>query len=282
MAALHKNWAKQTLAQLPPKRKAVGKRAHLRCYIQLLREPTLHALLDQLKISHTDGCHQLFKLYFEVRLGHRVADAIILTGNDSLCHCYILEFKTCASPKFDINCQIRAAQHAEGCSQLRDMLSHLRWHVPAGPESCSISCHLVFKSQRGLKTLYSKSLFGASASIPASRSALHVLLSSLEDRAFKNTLLRHVARAKHDRCNLLGPKSQKHTAPRPKHPKPRKCAGRSALGQTGLRTPNPRKKQPPKNRARPRRAFPADTKQRSRARAGSSQRIPKGHKSRKS
>ncbi|AIU39545.1 nuclear protein UL24 [Equid gammaherpesvirus 5] len=144
------------LSKLPPKRKIAGQKAHLEMYKKLSKYASVGSLLKFLAIDHPCPTRCDVKIFFEVCLGHRIADCVILLSCGETRMCYIIELKTCMSDSTSMFNETRLCQRSQGLCQLSDALKFISYNAPSGRQKWHLVPHLIFKTQRGLKTLYTE------------------------------------------------------------------------------------------------------------------------------
>lgn len=144
------------LSRLPPKRKLAGQKAHLEMYRKLAKYSSVGHLLKFLAIDHPCPTRCQLKIFFEVCLGNRIADCVILLSCGETRLCYIIELKTCMSDSPSMYNETRLCQRSQGLCQLSDALRFISFNAPAGRQKWHLVPHLIFKSQRGLKTIYTE------------------------------------------------------------------------------------------------------------------------------
>lgn len=142
--------------QIPNKRKRAGKRAHILFYRKLKSYNNFSYVAKFLNIEHPCPKGIQFKMFFEVSLGHRIADCIIVTLSGETINCYIIELKTCMSNSDTMTLPIRQIQRLQGTSQLSDSVKYLQTFSPNGTTECAIIPLLLFKTQKSLKTIFSE------------------------------------------------------------------------------------------------------------------------------
>ncbi|AAB66432.1 hypothetical protein [Murine herpesvirus strain 4556] len=209
--------AKQLLNKLPKRRARAGKLAHVRCYRAMQGASNILQLLESLKIAHQITHPVGSRLFFEVTLGRRVVDAIIVVFSESSphIHCFLIELKTCKINFFNQHSTTREAQKVEGSNQLRDSAKALAVLAPVGTDPCRVTAHLIFKSQRGLNTLKSYTLNWMTHTVNTQKVALLNFLGLRADNELRACLTRGLPPAnspgsrRHHVC-LPEPKPQKH------------------------------------------------------------------------
>ncbi|AAO12362.1 unknown [Porcine lymphotropic herpesvirus 2] len=143
------------LSELPDKRKKAGVLAHKRFYKKMLQYGTFTHLSNFLNITHPCTNDVNFRIFFEVTLGSRIADCIVLAVSKQSKICYVIELKTSLGSKFILN-QVKAAQVSQGLAQLSDSTRYLCNHIPRDIQPWTIIPHLLFKCQKTLATIYSE------------------------------------------------------------------------------------------------------------------------------
>nr|ABO48400.1 nuclear protein UL24 [Wood mouse herpesvirus] len=208
--------AKQLLNKLPKRRARAGKLAHVRCYRAMQGASNILQLLESLKIAHQITHPVGSRLFFEVTLGRRVVDAIVVVFSESSphIHCFLIELKTCKINFFNHNSTTREAQRVEGSSQLRDSARALTLLAPVGTDPCRVTAHLIFKSQRGLHTLKSYTLTWMTHTINTKKVALLNFLGLNADNELRACLTKGLPPARslgrRSHVCLLDPKPPKH------------------------------------------------------------------------
>ncbi|AAC95544.1 fusion protein [Ateline gammaherpesvirus 3] len=145
---------KDALAQLPKTRKIAGNKAHIATYQKLIKYSAPTPLFKFLGISHPCAVQTKNQLFFEVRLGNRIADCIMLTSCGETRICYVIELKTCMTSSLDLSSDIRQTQRSQGLCQLADTVSFIQNYAPPGRQAWTVLPILIFKSQATLKTLH--------------------------------------------------------------------------------------------------------------------------------
>lgn len=120
----------QVFSNLPEKRKSIGKYNHLQIYKNLnIYKNNLHKLNSFLGNVFPSNIEQYkIKIYFEVKLGHRIPDCIIILISHNASLCYFLEFKTTyveSNTKTLCENKIHQAQYLQGLKQLNESISFL-------------------------------------------------------------------------------------------------------------------------------------------------------------
>ncbi|ARW78083.1 nuclear protein UL24 [Common bottlenose dolphin gammaherpesvirus 1 strain Sarasota] len=197
--------ANAVLGTLPARCKAAGKKAHLKVYRKLLGFKTLRGLSLFLDLGQPVESSAKHRIFFEVRLGRRIADCVLIVKTEDRGVCYIIELKTCMTQNVNIFSPIRQAQRLQGLAQLSDSVKFLRDALPSGPESWFIIPVLLFKSQGSFKTLHSETYQSSSQGARTSWERLTNFLFVREDDAVTGALRQNRRpRVVPDR-NLLGP-----------------------------------------------------------------------------
>ena len=150
-----------SLEYLPPVRRRIGQYNHLRIYKKILLLKSnfekLNFFLGNLfpEELHDSKIH----VYFEVRLGCRIPDCIIVFrhfGEKLLktFHCYFFEFKTtfAKSNLFSIQKnRTQKIQYLQGLRQLRQATDYLQQFVIKNESLCKVNPVICFFRQHGLK-----------------------------------------------------------------------------------------------------------------------------------
>ncbi|AAX58056.1 ORF20 [Ovine gammaherpesvirus 2] len=225
------------LSSLPAKRKVAGLNAHRKVYKQLMLYTSFGKVNKFLGLQHICPKKVKYKLFFEVSLGPRIADIIVLASQGEQRMCYIIELKTCLGAHFVPN-PIKLAQRSQGLCQLHDSTKYLCNNAPRGEERWVVQAHLLFKSQVSLKTLHSEHPTFPFALIQSKEEALSAFLRLREDAEFKQVLRQGCPPAEVAKgMRLLGPKPQERARYKP--PKvPRAQAQRLALPKARGRKQN--------------------------------------------
>lgn len=150
------NQNKKILSKLPAKRKLAGKRAHVAAYKKMLKYSTIQPLLNFLSINHPCPSKAKVQLFFEVALGNRVSDSVMLVTCGETRLCYIIEFKTCISQATNMFNEVRQSQRSQGLCQLLDAVKFIEKSAPRGKQVWRLLPCLVFKSQGTLRTIHSE------------------------------------------------------------------------------------------------------------------------------
>ncbi|AAC58067.1 ORF20 [Alcelaphine gammaherpesvirus 1] len=203
------------LNSLPAKRKKAGLQAHRKVYKQLLQYHSFTKINKFLELKHPDPKKVKYRLFFEVSLGPRIVDVIVLTSYETERVCYVVELKTCLGSEFNFT-SVRAAQRTQGLCQLYDSTKYLSNNAPLGGERWEVRAHLLFKSQSAMKTLYVEHPGFQFNQLQCTTGALSVFLKSREDVACRQLLyqgLQCAALAK--KMRVLGTKSTKRARDKP-------------------------------------------------------------------
>ncbi|AAO12324.1 hypothetical protein KM546_gp17 [Porcine lymphotropic herpesvirus 3] len=176
------------LSELPDKRKRAGVLAHKRVYKKMLQYVTFTHLSNFLSIAHPCGKDVNFKIFFEVTLGSRIADCIVLAVSKQGRVCYVIELKTSLGSKFILN-DVKAAQISQGLSQLLDSTTYLYNHAPKDTEAWTIVPHLLFKCQKTLQTIYSETPKLKKIHINTRGDKLSAFLYAREDAGLRRSII---------------------------------------------------------------------------------------------
>nr|pir hypothetical protein EBXRF1 - saimiriine herpesvirus 1 (strain 11[Onc]) [Saimiriine alphaherpesvirus 1]BAA00431.1 unnamed protein product [Saimiriine gammaherpesvirus 2] len=154
MLSVIKQRDKEVLAHLPNKRKIAGNKAHLETYKKLAKYTVSASIFKFLSISHPCPLRAKTRLFFEVSLGNRIADCVMLTSCGETRICYVIELKTCMTSNLDLISDIRKSQRSQGLCQLADTVNFIHNYAPLGRQAWTVLPILIFKSQKTLKTLH--------------------------------------------------------------------------------------------------------------------------------
>ncbi|AIA62057.1 orf20 [Alcelaphine gammaherpesvirus 2] len=204
-----------TLSSLPAKRKDAGLRAHRKVYHQLLQYHSFTKINTFLDLKHPTPQKVKYRLFFEVTLGPRIVDFLVLTSHGTERVCYVVELKTCLGSQFNFT-SVRAAQRTQGLCQLHDSTKYLCSNAPLGDERWEVRAHLLFKSQSAMKTLYVEQPSFQFNELQSTTGALSVFLKFREDVDCRQLLyqgLQSAAMAK--KMRLLGTQSTKRPRDKP-------------------------------------------------------------------
>lgn len=127
-------------------------------YKKMLKYTTQGALFKFLCLVEKFNPGTKTQLFFEVSLGNRIADSVLLASYGETKYCFILEFKTCNSKAPDMMTEVRRSQRLQGLQQLSDSVKYIQACAPPGPHPWQICPYLIFKSQKNLKTIHSEKL----------------------------------------------------------------------------------------------------------------------------
>ncbi|QDQ69228.1 nuclear UL24 [Colobine gammaherpesvirus 1] len=188
--------AKKHLKRLPAARKYAGVRAHLKTYRQIVTYSTLSEILSFLCIRPESPSIGTHKLFFEVRLGLRIADCIITIQGGACPLCYIIELKTCLGNSIPLTDTVRKSQRVEGLSQLTDSVRYLTQAVPPGREVWAVVPVLIFKNQKTLKTVHCETPLRSPATIQTTTARLDTFLARRQDERVRE-MLSKVSQATH-------------------------------------------------------------------------------------
>nr|AIA82765.1 hypothetical protein [Bovine gammaherpesvirus 4]QJC19193.1 hypothetical protein [Bovine gammaherpesvirus 4] len=210
--ALKQKDTKTILSTLPLGRKALGQRAHLDTYKKILSYVKIDSLFKFLSIKKPDTEPQKVRLFFEVTLGRRIADCILLVFGRSDKTCYIIELKTCMPKTYNMTSDVKLAQRTQGLNQLMDCASFLNSHCPVGNSTWKVYPHLLFKSQRSLKTIYTETAFIPPNHIHSNDDKLISFFFSREDDVMRKLLYSSLQRPPSTHIRpVLGTTSQQRT-----------------------------------------------------------------------
>ncbi|AIB03175.1 ORF20 [Bovine gammaherpesvirus 6] len=203
------------LSGLPIKRKVEGVKAHQKVYTKLLQFTTFTKLSKFLGIIHPCPCKVKFKLFFEVTLGNRIADCVVLAVQGENRVCYVVELKTCMNNTFALSA-VQSAQMLQGLAQLSDSTKYLFQNAPVDNQNWTIVAHLVFKSQSSLKTIHVEQPKLIFSSMLTRVDKLAAFLHTREDATFRqllrsNKAIKEVAKRK----RVLGTKSKARAQNKP-------------------------------------------------------------------
>lgn len=127
-------------------------------YRKMLKYTTQGALFKFLSLVEKFNPGTNIQLFFEVSLGNRIADSVLLASYGETKYCFILEFKTCNSKTPDMLTDVRQSQRLQGLQQLSDSVKYIQTCAPPGPQAWQICPYLIFKSQKNLQTIHSEKL----------------------------------------------------------------------------------------------------------------------------
>nr|QRE02503.1 Nuclear protein [Otarine gammaherpesvirus 4] len=167
---------------VPATRRAAGKRAHLKVYHKLAKMRTFDEINTFLCLKHPSPHDvQNHQLFFEVNLGFRIADSVVLAPHPTTPICYIVEVKTCLTDDTDMFSDLRQAQRLQGLCQLADAARVIQQEVPRGALLWHIIPILIFKSQRALKTIHSETANIGQVTVASTATRLACFMHSRED-----------------------------------------------------------------------------------------------------
>nr|BEG23090.1 homolog of EHV2 ORF20 nuclear protein UL24 [Macronycteris gammaherpesvirus 1] len=209
---------KDVLSKLPHKRKVAGQKAHLEMYKKLVKYSSLSSLLKFLAISHPCPGKSAIKLFFEVSLGNRISDCVVLLTCGENRMCYIVELKTCMSNLKGMFNETRQCQRNQGLSQLYDASRFVFYNAPSGRQKWLLISHLIFKSQCGLKTIYTETPQLTNNLIHSSLEKLTHFFSVRSDKKIFNQIYLNAEHKKKmaPKCSHLVSKSKKPASYRQK------------------------------------------------------------------
>ncbi|ACY00418.1 ORF20 [Human gammaherpesvirus 8] len=197
---------KKSLSRLPAARKRAGNRAHLATYRRLLKYSTLPDLWRFLSSRPQNPPLGHHRLFFEVTLGHRIADCVILVSGGHQPVCYVVELKTCLSHQLIPTNTVRTSQRAQGLCQLSDSIHYIAHSAPPGTEAWTITPLLIFKNQKTLKTVYSESPGAFPTPVHTTEGKLCAFLTARENADIRKVLSKVPKKPKMDRGGkILGP-----------------------------------------------------------------------------
>lgn len=206
---------KQVLAQLPPQRMKAGVKTHNAVYKKIKAYTNLGALLKFVGIEHPCPAKAKFNTFFEVSLGCRIADFILLVSCGQKKMCYVVELKTCMGAEVNMLSDVRQSQRSVGLGQLSDSVRYIQQRAPPGRQTWEILPFLVFKSQQTLKSVHIESLPVPANLLQTSRDKFISFLSQREDVFIKKKLLQvEVGKQVLSESNLLEPTPTKRTSAR--------------------------------------------------------------------
>lgn len=125
-------------------------------YKKLTKYASSSSLLKFLDIKHPCPGKSSVKIFFEVSLGNRISDCVILLTCGENRMCYIVELKTCMYESKGMFNETRLCQRKQGLSQLSDAIRFVSHNAPSGRQKWLLIPYLIFKSQNGLKTIYNE------------------------------------------------------------------------------------------------------------------------------
>ncbi|ATA58249.1 UL24 [Eptesicus fuscus gammaherpesvirus] len=180
--------SRETLSKLPNTRKAAGNKAHLASYKKMCGYSRPASLLKFLGVSHPCPTRVTVNLFFEVTLGPRIADCVMLVASGETRACYVIEFKTCITQHADMRNEVRRSQRLQGLCQLADAVQYLSRAAPVSRQVVAVLPYLVFKCQKTLKTLHVETPAFAVNQIHTNWEKLHSFLFSRQDGAVRQLL----------------------------------------------------------------------------------------------
>ncbi|AMA67378.1 nuclear protein UL24 family [Vespertilionid gammaherpesvirus 1] len=200
------------LSSLPAKRKQAGHKAHLGVYKKMCKFSSVAYLLKFLSIGHPWPGKTKAKLFFEVSLGNRISDCVVLLTCGENRICYIIELKTCMSGNTNMFNEIRVCQRDQGLHQLSDAFKFICSNAPTGRQKWNLVPLLIFKSQGSLKTLYSETPYYTTNIIHTHFKKLSSFLYSRQDKKVLKTIHCDVQKKVAPKRGILGTKSTKQTS----------------------------------------------------------------------
>lgn len=144
---------KKIFNSIPNRRKKAGIKAHINVYKKIKAYSNFTHLSKFLGLPHPGPQNVEFKIFFEVSLGNRIADCVIVAMSGETRICYIVELKTCMSNTASFESPIRQVQRLQGLAQLTDTVNFLKNNSPSGSGKYSLIPVLVFKTQNTFKTV---------------------------------------------------------------------------------------------------------------------------------
>lgn len=147
---------KQLFNKIPSKRKKAGIKAHINVYKKIQSYSNFSHLVNFLNMPHPCPKGVNFKVFFEVTLGQRIADCVILATSGETKNCYIVELKTCMSNTTSMSSPVRQVQRLQGTAQLSDSIKYIGSNAPNGTREYSLIPLLLFKTQKTFKTIFSE------------------------------------------------------------------------------------------------------------------------------
>ncbi|APZ76278.1 nuclear protein [Murid herpesvirus 3] len=154
--------SEQILNQLPIYRKYVGKCKHLKLYKNLIKYKDDFRQLNKFcgNILPEFLSQYEINIYFEVRLGHRIPDIILVFSKEGMdTYCYITEIKTTFSK---VNKQtvktnrVQNIQYLQGLKQLQQSAYYLKQFNIANGERWLVFPVILFFKQDNLKLNFYK------------------------------------------------------------------------------------------------------------------------------
>lgn len=179
-------------------------------YKKMVKYKSAGALLTFLGIKDVAHSKTTFKIFFEVTLGNRIADSVLLTQYGDTRNIYIIEFKTCSSDRVDVYSEIRRSQRLQGLQQLADSIKYIGTNIPSGRTPWLIHPYLIFKSQKTLKTIHCERPNFTINLIHTNTDRLLTYFSALEDVNFKRTKLTVTKPQQSSKHYILGTKPKQY------------------------------------------------------------------------